>query len=215
MGKVAVFGGSFDPVHHGHLWVARFLLDELGLKRCLFVPASWHPLKGKLGADHHRLAMLRLALQREPQFVLSEVEMDRSGPAYTYDTLVALNRMYPDWELRFVVGSDILHQFHLWHRAEELLRRFGLVVIGRDGEEVEELIGNSPLLSRHAQRIEAVAAPFAFDLSSSFIRQRLAEKKSISYLVPFEVEEYIYRHCLYGASRQACKGGSACRTWNN
>ncbi len=197
---IGVLGGSFSPIHHAHLWVAHYLLEELMLSEVVFVPAGQHAFKGRLLEARHRIEMIRLAIQGMERFRLSTIEVDRPGPSYTYDTLQKLREEIPDATLYFIIGGDNLTEVPLWHRGEELLREFKFVVVGRNREDrlaLEALMSRDPLLKQFRANVRIVQVPFAFDLSSSYIRQRLAAGKSITYLVPAAVEAYIHEHRLY------------------
>lgn len=197
---IGVLGGSFSPIHHAHLWVAHYLLEELMLSEVVFVPAGQHAFKGRLLEAHHRLEMIRLAIQGKDRFRLSTIEVDRPGPSYTYETLQRLQEEVPDATLYFIIGGDNLAEVPMWHRGEELLRKFTFVVVGRnqaDRTTLESIMAQDPLLRKYRANVMIVQMPFAFDLSSSFIRERLAAGKSIAYLVPEPVEAYIREHRLY------------------
>ena len=144
--------------------------------------------------------MIRLAIQGMERFRLSTIEVDRPGPSYTYETLQKLRVEIPDATLYFISGGDNLAEVPLWYRGVDLLREFKFVVVGRNREDrlaLKALMAQDPLLKQFRANVRIVQVPFAFDLSSSYIRQRLAAGKSITYLVPAAVEAYIHEHRLY------------------
>lgn len=199
-GGTGVLGGSFSPIHNAHLWTAQYVLEEMELDEIVFVPAGEHPFKGPLLAAHHRVEMVRLAIQGRERFRLSTVEVDRPGPSYTYETLKMLQAETPERPLYLIIGGDNLAEIADWYRGEDLLREFPLLVVGRDrddGAALEHVLRSHPVLSRYREQVRFIAAPFAYALNSSFIRRRVREGKSISFLVPPAVERYIASHRLY------------------
>jgi nicotinate-nucleotide adenylyltransferase len=185
---VGLLGGSFDPVHHGHLIVAQVALEQLGLEELRFVPAREQPLKR--GRHHtsaeHRAAMLARAITGEPRFSLETIELNRAGPSYTVDTLQELHRREPEKVLVLFLGSDAAAELPAWHRADRLPELARVVVFARPGVPVP----NSPLVS------QVIHVP-AIDISATAIRQRIRERRSVRYWVPDSVAEYISAHQLY------------------
>ena len=183
-----ILGGSFDPVHHGHLIAADRAAEALGLDRVLFVPCAAQPLKptGPVAAPEHRHAMLALALAGHPHFALDPLEMERPAPSYTIDTLRALLGRDPGERFVLILGADAAAELPRWRAVDEVARLAEIAVLTRPG--VPEIA--SALVSRF------VATP-AIEISSSEIRARCLAGKSIRYLVPDAVAEYIARHRLY------------------
>lgn len=183
---IGVFGGSFDPVHHGHLIVAAEALRALALDELRFVPAREQPFKGGQGAaaPEHRLAMLERAVAGEPGFVVDPQECRRPGPSYTVDTLRALRSAQPGTSLSLLIGSDAARDFPQWREADAVRALARVVVLSRPGAEPPAGIG----------RVLTVPA---IDISASAIRQRIRAGQSIRYLVPDAVAAYIAEHRLY------------------
>ncbi|MEP6571172.1 MAG: nicotinate-nucleotide adenylyltransferase [Gemmatimonadota bacterium] len=185
---IGLLGGSFDPIHHGHLIVARSVLETLGLDAVRFVPARDQPFKaGQHGVSSDlRAQMVALAIRGEPRFVLERAELDRPGPSYTVDTLRALHLREPGADFALLLGADAAAEFHLWRESEEIRRLARLVVFSRPGlAGVPAGPGLAPL-----------AVP-AVDISATDIRVRVREGRSIRYLVPDGVAEFIAAHRLY------------------
>ena len=193
MRRIGVFGGSFDPVHCGHLIVAQDVLAALSLESVLLVPACVPPHKTGivLSPPEHRLAMTRLVAKDDPRFESSGIEIERGGVSYTVDTMRQLGE-HPGQgtELFFIVGSDNLADFPSWKEPRELLDLCTIVTIARPGFRVEDL---PPLLRGKALRVEVTAV----DISSRVIRERVRKGMPIRYLVPPLVEMYIAKHGLY------------------
>ncbi len=198
MPGLGVFGGSFNPVHWGHLHVALLAREASGLDAVLFVPAASPPHKpGRdLAPALHRLAMLRLALAGEPGAEISEIELEPGGPRYTADTLDRLAAARPGVELHFILGFDSLRDLPGWRDPEGILARHRVIAVDRPGIDRSAL---PPDLAARCRLVEG--NPFA--VSASGIRARAAAGRSIRHLVPPEVERYILAEGLYRRSRGA------------
>jgi nicotinate-nucleotide adenylyltransferase len=181
--KIGIYGGTFDPIHHGHLILAREARERLGLEKIIFVPAAISPLKDLPTADaQDRVRMLRAAIKNETGFAMDEAELRRPGPSYTIDTIEEFRKREPDADIFYLVGQDNVPSLSNWHRFEELQKLVKFVVLDRTGEET-----NHPYLI--VQR--------KIDISATEIRKRVASNGSIRYLVPEAVEEIIRREGLY------------------
>lgn len=191
--RVGLLGGTFDPVHVGHLIVAQDVIEELRLDRMVFIPCSIPPHKEAqaCASAEDRFEMLRIAVKNNMQFVVSDVELVRGGVSYTVDTVIQLQQQgWGDHELFFVMGSDQAMEMESWKDPARLLEVCRIVVISRPGYDLGIL---SSLLEGNALTV----AVRAVDISSSEIRERVAHQRSIRYLVPREVGEYIHKHGLY------------------
>jgi nicotinate-nucleotide adenylyltransferase len=194
--RVGVMGGSFDPVHIAHLAMAEHVREALELEQVLFVPAGDQPLKLGEGVApvRYRVEMVRLAIRGNPHFALSEVDL-REGPSYTADTVRLLSDEMGGPEqvaLWFIVGADSLRTFPRWHDPDTILRYARLAAVQRPGSSLEE----ATLLPHYLTHIDAVDAPL-LDISSTGIRERVRHGRSIRYLVPEAVREYIEVEGLY------------------
>ena len=196
--RVGVFGGTFDPIHIGHLVSAEEARMELKLERVVFVPAGLppHKLDHVMSPVEHRLAMVELAIASNPHFAVSRVDVDRFGPCYTVDTIELLR---DEWgrgvEIYFIMGSDSLLDILTWHNPRRLIRLCRFAVVSRPGYEVD-LDELDALLPGVASRVQMLNAP-ELAISSTDIQQRVREGLSIKYQVPEAVEDYIYQHKLY------------------
>jgi len=202
--NVLLFGGTFDPVHNGHLIVARSLATTRGFDVVVLVPTANPPHKPNAFADaDDRLAMLRLAIADDPLFRISEVELRRDGPSYTYDTLLALGEEYgPPARLHWMIGADMLADLHKWRRAGQLVEMVEFIVVPRR-PWVDRLETIFQTLARHfppevVQKLRAgvVDTPLV-DVSSTDIRRRVRARESITGLVPDAVAAYIEEFGLY------------------
>lgn len=202
--RVGVYGGSFDPVHHGHLIVAEQCREQGRLDQVWFVPAPRPPNKfgQTLTRFDQRVEMLQLAIAGNPAFRVDEIEKERTGPSFTVDTLSELQRRHPGDELWLVAGSDTLADLPNWYEPVRLLGLVGLLVMARPGTQVlsaEELRCRLKMAPNAPVRLEVVQAPILIDISSTELRRRLVEGCSIRYLLPHAVEVYIQEKRLYRA----------------
>jgi nicotinate-nucleotide adenylyltransferase len=187
--RLGVLGGTFDPPHLGHLVVASEVAERLKLDRLLWIPSALHPLKGGgvAATARQRLEMVQAAVAGDPRFAADPLELERSGPSYTVDTLRELRARHPAAELFFVAGADILRELHLWKSAGEVARLARLVVVTRGGDAAAA----GAVLPLEAVRVTRI------DLSSTEVRRRVAAGESIRYLVPEAVIALIERWGLY------------------
>jgi nicotinate-nucleotide adenylyltransferase len=200
--RIGVLGGTFDPPHLGHLWLATLAVEELELERVLFMPAGEPPHKRErpLSPAADRLLMTRLAIAGEERFDLSALEMERTGPSFTVDSVEELRRIHgPDVRLFLVMAADSLEQIDTWREPDRLLQLVEWAVGPRPGATADrtavvERFGSG------ADRIHLLEGP-ALDISSSEIRRRVAARQTIRYLVPRSVEQHIHDRGLYGSPR--------------
>ena len=208
-GSMGILGGTFDPIHHGHLAIAEEVRERLGLERVVFIPASIPPHRPDVprASALDRLAMVRLAIASNPAFEASAIEIERTGRSYTVDTLAALaalgpsaastDRSYP----AFIVSSEAFEGFESWREPGRILELATLVVVPRDGHAMP---GRPSLRARFgslADRIVLIDGPL-LAVSGSAIRARAAAGRSLRYLVPDAVAAYIEDHRLYRSERR-------------
>ena len=197
--RIGVFGGTFDPVHFGHLILAEQCREQGRLDVVLFVPAPRPPHKPQPTARFdQRVEMLALALAGNPAFRIDEIEKDRVGPSYTADTVAELRRRRPGDDFWLLVGSDVVRDLHLWYEPRRLLEMAGLLVMDRPGSPAPDRgeLGGRLDLPAEAVRLEIVEAP-RIDIASHDLRRRAAEGRSLRYLLPRAVECYVQDKRLY------------------
>ncbi len=199
MMRVGILGGTFDPVHVGHIFIAEEARIRLSLERVLFVPAGnpWLKVDHRVTSAAHRVEMVRLAIAKHHHFALCNVEVDREGPSYTVDTLEDLHTKSGDDDLYFILGLDSFLLLPLWKEPERIVRMCKLVVVPRFGTNLPELgdvAAKIDGLSR--ENVVTLDSPM-IGISSSGIRDRVSRGLPIDYLVPGEVERYIIAHGLY------------------
>ncbi|MGH2441954.1 MAG: nicotinate-nucleotide adenylyltransferase [Chloroflexota bacterium] len=201
--RIGVLGGTFDPIHLGHLAAAQDAAAALELARVLFVPNRIPPHKRgqNVAPAADRVAMVELCMDGNEEFELSRVEVERNGPSFTLDTMRVLRSRNPGAGLVFLTGSDSLAVLHTWHEPDQLVREFALAILSRrldaplDWPEIERrfpgLRGRTPIIDIPQ-----------LEISSEMLRQRVREGKPIRYYVPQAVEEYICMHELYLAGME-------------
>ncbi len=197
--RLGIYGGTFDPVHNGHLMLARVMQEKLQLDRVLFIPDHISPFKQQEEhtPDSDRLAMLRLAVQENPRFLISIRELKRGGVSYTYDTLRQLYRKFHRvYELYFLIGADAAEQLGGWYRIQDSMRMAIFAAAARPGFAPYKKRVSALLRQQGLDRLLWVDTP-EVEVSSTDIRQRIQERKSIGDQVPQAVAEYIEQRDLY------------------
>lgn len=197
--KIGVLGGTFNPIHYGHLLLAESARDRLGLDKVLFIPTGNNPMKttdGDVDAVH-RFEMTQIGIADNEYFQALDIEIRREGYTYTIDTLEELEKMFPGDELYFIVGADIIFDIDTWMRADEVLAKVSVVTTFRPGYDQNRLDRRvEELREIYGVRILKLFAP-EMDISSSEIRSRVKHGYSIKYLLPDSVGDYIYENQLY------------------
>jgi len=181
-------GGTFDPIHIGHLIAASEVHASLQLDQVLFIPAGepWQKINQPVSPANLRFALTQLAIAQDQRFAISDIEIRRDGPSYAFDTLAQLKSDNPDDEFHWIVGADVVQRVNTWHRWEEFVALVPIVVVNRLGIEIEDL----PFTYTEVQMPEV-------RISASALRQRYADGKSTKYLVPGPVDKYIKEHAMY------------------
>lgn len=188
--KIGIFSGTFNPIHCGHAMLANYLAQYAGLDRLWLMPSPLNPLKSDSHPVEfaHRYEMCRIVARKCRNVDVSDFESGLPVPSYTYNTLRELKRTFPDDDFRLVIGSDNWNSFEQWRNPEEIIREFGLIVYMRPGAEI---LGNVP------ENVRVIYnAPMAL-ISSTLIREILAEGGNLSYLLDADVIDYIRKNKLY------------------
>lgn len=196
--KLGILGGTFDPIHNGHIYLANAAYAALELDEVLLIPAYVAP--HKVGLDfapaRDRYIMALLATEGAHYLKVSDIEINRTGVSYTYDTILELKKSYPDYEMYFIVGGDTVPQLPTWHNIELLLQMVTFVVVGRPGygnviQKAADKLG--PIVYEKVKMLDTEE----FSVSSTEIRNRIRQRRSLIGLVPDIVQEYIYVNGLY------------------
>ena len=190
MSRIGIYGGSFDPVHIGHLLVARAAMEEMSLSSVIFVPAARSPFKSNLepAAADFRLSMLNLALENVDNMEVSDWEVTNGGLSFTIRTVEHFREIYPNCEIVYIIGADQCSGLHKWKSAQELSKLVQFAVIPRPGVDDTKVTHGF---------MGTLLKGVPIDLSSSSIRKRISQNLSIRWLVPEKVEDFIHRNNLY------------------
>ena len=196
--RIGILGGTFDPPHIGHLWLATLAADGLALDRVLFMPAAQPPHKRgrRMSSPTDRMLLTRLAIAGNDAFELCPIEMERPGPSFTIDSIAELQRMHGQARLFLIMAADSLAQIDTWREPDRLLSMVDWVVGPRSGAELPTREALRDRFGTAARRIHLLAGP-SLDVSASDIRRRVAAGRAIRYLVPVAVEELIAERKLY------------------
>ena len=197
--NIGVLGGTFDPIHMGHLIIAEQVRLMLQLSKVLFVPAGqpWLKVNHVITAQNHRVEMVRRAIAANPYFELCTLEVERPGPSYTVDTMMMLQKQLgAQTSFFFILGYDSLSELHLWKEPTWLAQICRLVAVPRPGSSLPDLKSLQLRIPGITSSVIQLELPI-IEISSSQIRKSLAQGLSIRYLVPDEVEKYIAEHKLY------------------
>jgi nicotinate-nucleotide adenylyltransferase len=192
--KIGIFGGTFNPPHYGHLIVAEFIREEVGLDKIIFIPCSIPPHKqnneylSQIASPEHRFEMVKLAIIGNKFFEVSDIEINRGGVSYTIDTVNYFVSNFPEEKFYLLIGADQFAEFHTWRKPDEIVQKVNLIVFNRPGFVIPK--------TEFSKFATFITIP-NIEISASTIRKRIRHGKSIKYLVPPAVEEYIFVNKLY------------------
>lgn len=196
--KIGIMGGTFDPIHYGHLVTAEGVRYQFNLEKVIFIPTGKPPHKQRVVTNPvHRLAMTRLAIASNTYFKVSDLEVKRKGYSYAIDTISEIKRLYPFSQVYFITGADAVLQILTWKNIEKLFEMCYFVAATRPGYNLENLNNHLSILSKtYIDKIYTIVVP-ALAISSTDIRKRVKKGVPIKYLLPEAVEDYINSHNLY------------------
>ena len=198
MKKYGIFGGSFDPIHYGHLMICEYIKEEMGLDKVIFIPTGNPPHKEIGVSAEDRYEMVRLAISPNPDFEISDIETTRVNLSYTVDTIRELKKIYKEEKLYFLIGLDSLFQLKTWKKIGDLSQEIEFVVALRPGYIDKEEINNEIdfLRENFGTKINLIKTPL-YEISSTDLRDRIHEGKSLRYLIPKKVLDYIEESGFY------------------
>jgi nicotinate-nucleotide adenylyltransferase len=208
MRRVGILGGTFNPIHNGHMAIAEYVYEKVKLDKVLFIPSYIPPHKSEqnLLSAEHRWNMVKLAVKDHAHCDASAIELQRKGKSYTVDTLKALKTIYPKGtKLYFILGEDSLKSLHTWRKVEEVVMLAKFVAVRRkrtessESQSVFEKLKKSRLpenIQHKIQKIRMVDMPI-MDISSNTVRKRVAADKGVHFYLPYKVHHYILKHNLY------------------
>lgn len=197
--KIGIMGGTFNPIHNGHLILSEYVKEEEKLDKIIFIPAGEPPHKTdkNILSSNHRKKMVDLAIKNNNDFISSNIEIKNKGLSYTIDTLNILEGIYENSQLNMILGADSLINLKTWKNYQEIIDKVKILVVGRFGKDEEKL--NQIIKDLNIESngcIKKIDTPLV-EISSTRIRQRVRNRKSIKYLVPEDVENYIIDNSLY------------------
>ena len=196
--EIIVFGGSFNPPLNSHFSLAEQIVNEYeNIEKVLFVPVNSKYEKEHLISNEARYQMLKLVCDKNEKFDVSRVEIDSPRALYTIETLSILENEYPNNIIKFATGTDNLKQIHTWEKADELTKKFKILVLERDNDDMDEIIANNKFLSENKSAFIKVKNNIKSNLSSTFVRAKIKAGKSIRYFTPDEIVDYMQNNKLY------------------
>ena len=197
--KVGIMGGTFDPIHYGHLILAQNALDTFSLDEILFVPSGtpWLKESTKVLSKNKRVSMTGMAIEDNPDFALSTIEIDREGNSYSYETVEELKRLQPKTDFYFIMGADSLLEIERWKHPDHLMTECTLLVAVRDDCDREGLEKQIIYLTDKYQADIKILPANRIDISSTKIRRMIREGKSVRYMLPDQVIRFIQKNHLY------------------
>lgn len=198
MKKIGIFGGVFNPPHNSHFAVAEEILNNHPeFEKIIFMPVGDKYKKPDIIPAEHRYNMLKLACQRNERFEVSDFEMRQEEQFYAYQTLDAFQKLYPDYQLNFIIGTDSLKTFETWKRYEYLLNQYEILVYTRGNDNFQTILEEHPVLKNVKHLFSHANCHIFTNTSSTFIRESLRNGKQVHYLIPEAVSEYIEKNELY------------------
>ncbi|WP_277218694.1 nicotinate-nucleotide adenylyltransferase [Peptoniphilus vaginalis] len=198
MKKYGIFGGSFNPIHYGHLMICEYIKDEMGLDKVIFIPTGNPPHKDLEVSAKDRYEMVRLAISPNPDFEISDIETTRVKMSYTVDTIRELKKIYREEKLYFLIGLDSIFQLKTWMKIGDLSKEIEFVVALRPGYINKEEINREIdfLRENFGTKVNLINTPL-YEISSTDLRDRIREGKSLRYLIPKKVLDYIEESGFY------------------
>jgi len=199
MKKIGIFGGTFNPIHLAHLMIAETAIEAAGLEEVLFIPSGCSYMKdpAEIVSNKHRVRMTGLALEDNPRFALSTIEIDREGNSYTCETLMELKEKYPEQEYYLIIGADNLFTIEEWKNPQQIFDNCKVLAAVRGAKKTADMEKQVAYLEeKFGAKIELLPIKH-IDISSSMIREKIESQKSVRYIVPEKVRQYIIKNKLY------------------
>lgn len=195
---LAIFGGSFNPPLNSHFLLAEHVYNELeNIEKVIFLPVNSKYAKSGLLSNEHRFNMLKIVTDKNDHFQLSDLETKQKEQLCTVETLELMQKQYPNNILYFIIGTDNLKEISKWDRSKELVQKFKILVVARGYDDFENIINNDKFLIKYRDSFVFLKENIRTNLSSTFVRKNLKEGKSVKYLMPDDVLEYIKNNRLY------------------
>ena len=196
--SIVIFGGSFNPPLNSHFAIAQQVLNQYKeVEKVIFVPVNKNYSKAELIDNEHRYNMLKLVVNKNNNFMVSDIDFKEDKSLSTIETLEEMKNLFPSKEIWFLTGSDNLKYFHTWNRAKELVSRYKILIMERELDIMDDIIQNNELLSEYKEHFHKLEKSIIGTYSSTYVREQVKKGKSIRYLLPDEVWEYIEKNRLY------------------
>lgn len=197
--KIIVFGGAFNPPLNSHFSLAEQIVNEYeNVQKIIFVPVNAKYKKAEaLLSNEHRYNMLKMVCDKNNHFEIATVELDSDRPLYTIETLNILQEKYPEYEILFMTGTDNLKEFETWYNVNEIVAKFKVLVLERDKDCMDDIIVSNPFLNANKHAFIKLKENIRTNLSSTLVREKIRQGKSIRYLTPDDIYEYIKENKLY------------------
>ena len=196
--KIVIYGGSFNPPLNSHFSIAQQVINDCEeVEKIVFVPVNQIYSKKGLIDNEHRIAMLNLVIQKNDSFELSDIDMHSDHSLYMIEIMNAMHEKYSGRLISFLVGSDNLKDVSHWKNAEELLKNYQILVMERDNDSVTEIIGKDDILKKYRANILVLKQDIKSNYSSTYVREQIKQRKSVKYLMPDEIYEYVKQNHLY------------------
>ena len=196
--SIVIFGGSFNPPLNSHFSIAQQVLNQFEeVEKIVFIPVNKKYPKDGLLDNEHRYNMLKLVANKNSNFIVSDIDMHGDKSLHTIETLEEMQKQFPDNEMWFLIGSDNLKELYTWNRPEELVSKYKILVMERENDKMKEIIEKHELLFKHKENFMKLNEEIRSNYSSTYVRTQIKEGKSVRYLLPDEVYEYILKNKLY------------------
>lgn len=202
MKKIGILGGTFNPIHNGHLILAQNALEQYALDEILFIPSGCSYMKKDVLDAKARYQMTKIAISSNPSFQISPIEINRSGNSYTCDTLLELKKQNPEVQYEYIIGADTLFSMETWNRPALIFESCGILCSIRNGFPMSKMLEKQKELSQKYHANIQFLQEKAFDISSSEIRRRICSGQCVSYFLPESVLSYIKQHHLYETAEE-------------
>ena len=201
--KIVVYGGSFNPPINSHFFIAEQVLNQFEeVDKILFVPVSNSYEKTGLLDEKYRYTMLKMVIDHNPDFLLSDMDLNKKRSLTTIEVLEKAKQQFPENEIWLLLGSDNLKEFSIWNQAEDILRDYDILVMERDADQLTQIINHDELLRKYQQKIKAVNEKIRSNYNATYVRELISHQKSVRYLIPEEIREYIEKNHLYQGSEK-------------
>lgn len=196
--RIVIYGGSFNPPLNSHFAIAEQVLNQYEeVDKIIFIPVNKAYAKNGLIENKYRYHMLKAVTDKNDRFMVSDIDLQKNHSLSTIETLEEIQKQFIDKELSFLIGSDNLKEIHTWKRVEELLSYYQVLVMERENDRLEDIVNGSEFLQRYQKNIKRVNPEIKSNFSATYIREQIKNKKSVRYLMPDEVYEYIKKNGLY------------------